>query len=122
MLGITHCTWREPARGGAGGMFMPIARRSEEEYPRATRGVPLCSPTVNTHVYSGGLHHAAPRCWAPRQPRPRDLVAAARRRAAEESAHDRRTPALVPTICAGLEAEVGVPTRAAHPSGQPQRF
>ena len=31
-------------------MFMPIARRSAEEYPGATRGAHRCSPTVSTRV------------------------------------------------------------------------
>lgn len=35
---ITHFNWREPTRGEAGGVFMPIARKSAEEYPRSTRG------------------------------------------------------------------------------------
>src|SRR5713101_5794068 len=56
---LTHFIWREPARGGAGGVFMLIARRSAEEYPRSTRGAHLCSPTVSTHRYVGGLRHAA---------------------------------------------------------------
>src|ERR687887_1079642 len=43
---MTHFTWCESARGGAGGVCMPIARRSAEEYPGATRGAHLCSPTV----------------------------------------------------------------------------
>src|SRR6266853_56098 len=41
----------EPARGGAGGVFMPIARRSAEEYPGSTRGAHRCSPWVSTRVF-----------------------------------------------------------------------
>ena len=40
-LVMTHCTWCEPARGGAGGVFMPIARRAAEEYPGSTWGAHL---------------------------------------------------------------------------------
>src|SRR6266478_6315470 len=58
---ITNFKWREPARGGSGGVFIPIARRSTEEYPGSTRDEHYCSPTVSAHVYCGGLHHAAQR-------------------------------------------------------------
>jgi len=42
----TEIKWCKPVQGGAGGVFLPIARRLAEEYPGATRGVYLCSPTV----------------------------------------------------------------------------
>src|SRR6516165_3042312 len=51
---MTHFTWREPARGGAGGVCMPIARSAVEEYPGSTRGAHFGSPTVNAHVNCGG--------------------------------------------------------------------
>src|SRR5262245_61471248 len=51
-----------PPADGADGIFMPIAQRSAEEYPRSTRNAHLSSPPVRAHVYAGGLHHAAQRC------------------------------------------------------------
>src|SRR5205823_2477689 len=79
---MTHFTWCEPARGGAGGVVMPVARRSAEEYPGSTRGAPRCSPTVSVHWYLGGLHHAAQRPRPLLHPRPQYAPGAARGRGA----------------------------------------
>src|SRR5215510_5579861 len=53
---MTHFTWCKPVRGGAGGVFMPIVRRSAEEYPGSPRA-------AWTRRYFGGLHHAASHHW-----------------------------------------------------------
>src|SRR5215468_7846992 len=82
---ITHFTWCEPVRGGAGGVFIPIARRSAEEYPESTRGAHLCSPPVSAHGYFGELHYAAQRHATELVSLPVDIILAL-------GPHEARTP------------------------------
>src|SRR5262249_60996762 len=59
----TKIKWCKPVQGGAGGVCMPIARRSAEEYPGATR---RCASLLTSCecMYAGELHHAALYYWA----------------------------------------------------------
>src|SRR4029453_5585471 len=69
----TKFMWYEPARGGAGGVVMPIARRSAEEYLGAPRGgTPLLTPCECARVFGrtphAAQHHRAPRHFRHRPP------------------------------------------------------
>src|SRR5262245_973283 len=76
---MTHFTCCEPARDGAGGVFMPIAPSAAAEYPGSTRNAHLCSAWVSTLV-CWRTHHAASHPRTPRHPClwPRRLLHTAR--------------------------------------------